>query len=150
MRIDKYIWAIRLFKTRTLSSKACADEKVKLNGVFIKQSKVVNINDEIAIKVIPIWRTYKVLDIPKSRLGAISSLRQSNSPSAYARPRRHDIHSGRLVAHDARLGPFNFCRHRFGKCLQLASVEVRRCRAGQGQVFFVGADRHTIRSVEPA
>ena len=70
MRIDKYIWAIRLFKTRTLSPKGCADEKVKLNGVFIKQSKVVNINDEIAIKVIPIWRTYKVLDIPKSRLGA--------------------------------------------------------------------------------
>ncbi|TXB65836.1 RNA-binding S4 domain-containing protein [Vicingus serpentipes] len=71
MRIDKYIWAIRLFKTRTLSSKSCADEKVKLNGVFIiKGSKAVNINDEIAIKVIPIWRTFKVLDIPKSRLGA--------------------------------------------------------------------------------
>ncbi|MCB9359752.1 MAG: RNA-binding S4 domain-containing protein [Flavobacteriales bacterium] len=70
MRIDKYIWAIRLFKTRTLSSKSCADEKVKLNGVFIKPSKVVTINDEIAIKVIPIWRTFKVLAIPKSRLSA--------------------------------------------------------------------------------
>lgn len=70
MRIDKYIWTIRLFKTRKLSSKACADEKVKLNGVFVKGSKAVNINDEIAIKVIPIWRTFKVLDIPKSRLGA--------------------------------------------------------------------------------
>lgn len=70
MRIDKYIWAIRLFKTRTLSSKACTDEKVKLNGETVKGSKTVNINDEIAIKVIPIWRTFKVLDIPKSRIGA--------------------------------------------------------------------------------
>ena len=41
MRIDKYIWAIRLFKTRSLASKACIGEKVKLNGDFIKSSKVV-------------------------------------------------------------------------------------------------------------
>lgn len=70
MRIDKFIWAVRLFKTRTLASKACDAEKVKLNGVFIKPSKVVSSCNEIAIKVIPIWRTFKVLEIPKSRLGA--------------------------------------------------------------------------------
>lgn len=70
MRIDKYIWAVRLFKTRTLASKACDDEKVKLNGAFVKPSKTVAEGNEIAIKVIPIWRTFKVLEIPKSRLGA--------------------------------------------------------------------------------
>ncbi len=70
MRIDKYIWAVRLFKTRTLASKACDDEKVKLNGAFVKSSKTVAEGNEIAIKVIPIWRTFKVLEIPKSRLGA--------------------------------------------------------------------------------
>ena len=70
MRIDKFIWAVRLFKTRTLAAKACDGEKVKLNGVFVKPSKVVSIGDEIAIKVMPIWRTFKVLEIPRSRIGA--------------------------------------------------------------------------------
>lgn len=70
MRIDKFIWAVRLFKTRTLASKACDDEKVKLNGAFVKPSKAVAEGNEISIKVIPIWRTFKVLELPKSRLGA--------------------------------------------------------------------------------
>lgn len=70
MRIDKFIWAVRLFKTRTLASKACDGEKVKLNSAFIKPSKMVVAGSEVAIKVIPIWRTFKVLDIPKSRVGA--------------------------------------------------------------------------------
>lgn len=70
MRIDKFIWAVRLFKTRTLASKACDAEKVKLNGVFVKPSKVVSSSNEIAIKAIPIWRTFKVLELPKSRVGA--------------------------------------------------------------------------------
>ena len=70
MRIDKYIWAIRLFKTRSLASKACIGEKVKLNGDFIKSSKIVKKNDVIAIKVVPIWRTFKIIDLPKTRVGA--------------------------------------------------------------------------------
>ncbi|PKP46485.1 MAG: RNA-binding protein [Bacteroidetes bacterium HGW-Bacteroidetes-12] len=70
MRIDKFSWAVRLFKTRTLATKACDAEKVKLNGVFVKPSKAVAVGDEIAIKVIPIWRTFKVLELPKSRVGA--------------------------------------------------------------------------------
>lgn len=70
MRIDKYIWAVRLFKTRTLATKACDDEKVKLNGAFVKPSKAVAEGNEITVKVIPIWRTFKVLALPKSRIGA--------------------------------------------------------------------------------
>ena len=70
MRIDKYIWAIRLYKTRSLASKACIGEKVKLNGDFIKSSKIVKKNDVIAIKVVPIWKIYKIIDLPKTRVGA--------------------------------------------------------------------------------
>tara|TARA_R110002049_G_scaffold309151_1_gene517617 strand:+ start:3140 stop:3445 length:306 start_codon:yes stop_codon:yes gene_type:complete len=47
-----------------------SDEKVKLNEGFIKSSKTVKAGDVIAIKEIPIWRSFKVLDIPKSRVGA--------------------------------------------------------------------------------
>lgn len=70
MRIDKYTWALRLFKTRSIASKACASEKVKLNDEFSKPSKSVAVGDQISIKVIPIWRTYKVIALPKSRVGA--------------------------------------------------------------------------------
>ena len=70
MRLDKYIWATRLFKSRSVSSKACTTEKVKLNDSFTKSSKSVGIGDIVSIKVIPIWKTYKVIDIPKSRVGA--------------------------------------------------------------------------------
>jgi len=70
MRIDKYIWAIRLFKTRSLASKACVSEKVKLNGDFIKSSKIVKQNDIIALKLVPIWKVFKIIDLPKTRVGA--------------------------------------------------------------------------------
>ncbi len=70
MRIDKYIWAVRLAKTRSISSKLCGNEKAMLNGAFVKGSKNVKIGNTFSIKVIPIWREYKILDIPKSRVGA--------------------------------------------------------------------------------
>lgn len=70
MRIDKFIWAVRFYKTRSIASKECAADKVKLNDAFSKGSKTVKVGDEIAIKVNPIWKSYKILDIPKSRVGA--------------------------------------------------------------------------------
>ena len=70
MRIDKYLWCIRLFKTRSLASAACNEERVKLNGNFIKASKEISIGDEVEVKSPPVWRSYKVLCIPKSRVGA--------------------------------------------------------------------------------
>jgi ribosome-associated heat shock protein Hsp15 len=50
LRIDKYLWAIRLFKTRTLAGEACDKGKVKMNGNSVKASKAVNIGEEYEIK----------------------------------------------------------------------------------------------------
>ncbi|HEU0064511.1 MAG TPA: RNA-binding S4 domain-containing protein [Flavisolibacter sp.] len=50
LRLDKYLWAIRLFKTRTLASAACDTSKVKQNGTSVKASKTVKIGDEFEIK----------------------------------------------------------------------------------------------------
>jgi ribosome-associated heat shock protein Hsp15 len=50
VRIDKYLWAIRLFKTRTLAAVACDQGKVKQLGSSVKASKHVNIGDEFDIK----------------------------------------------------------------------------------------------------
>ena len=69
MRVDKYIWAVRLFKTRSQASKACSGERVLINGEFAKASKLLKDNDVISIKSTPIWRTFIVIDYPKSRVG---------------------------------------------------------------------------------
>jgi ribosome-associated heat shock protein Hsp15 len=51
LRLDKYLWAIRLFKTRTLASAACDSGKVKQNGDSLKASKTVNVGDEYDVKI---------------------------------------------------------------------------------------------------
>lgn len=84
MRIDKYIWCVRLYKTRTLASKEVSSDKVKLNDEFVKTSKEVKVDDEIALKRGPIWKSYKIKGIPKSRVGAklVSELLEETTPWA--------------------------------------------------------------------
>ncbi len=50
LRIDKYLWAIRLFKTRSQAGDACSKGKVKMNGNAIKASRIVSIGDEYDVK----------------------------------------------------------------------------------------------------
>ncbi len=50
LRLDKYLWAIRLFKTRSQAADACDKGKVKYNGLTAKSSKAVGINDEYEVK----------------------------------------------------------------------------------------------------
>lgn len=50
LRIDKYLWSIRLFKTRALASTACDQGKVKLGGASVKPSRTVHVGDEYEVK----------------------------------------------------------------------------------------------------
>ena len=50
LRLDKYLWSIRIFKTRSLAADACANNKVKSNGVNVKAAKTVSIGDKYEIK----------------------------------------------------------------------------------------------------
>jgi ribosome-associated heat shock protein Hsp15 len=70
MRVDKYLWCIRVYKTRSLASSQCKLEKVWLNGEFTKASREVKLNDVITVRKGPILFSYQALAFPRARLGA--------------------------------------------------------------------------------
>ena len=70
IRIDKWLWMVRLFKTRSIATDACNAGKVKLNGKNVKPSKNVNRNEIYQVKIGDLEKTVQVLDSPKSRVGA--------------------------------------------------------------------------------
>lgn len=70
MRIDKYLWCIRYFKTRSLATKACNLGHVKIKDTSVKPSREVHPSDELQVRKNQIDYKIKVLDIPKSRVGA--------------------------------------------------------------------------------
>ena len=70
VRIDKYLWAIRVYKTRTDATDACKGGKVRLNGYDVKPSKEVRTGDVIVVRKGAVTYTYKVLDIVDRRVGA--------------------------------------------------------------------------------
>jgi ribosome-associated heat shock protein Hsp15 len=68
LRLDKYLWAIRLFKTRTLAAMACDTGKVKFNGAQAKPSKQVNVGDEYEVKTEAKRWTIKVTALLHNRV----------------------------------------------------------------------------------
>jgi ribosome-associated heat shock protein Hsp15 len=70
MRIDKYLWTIRYFKTRNQASEACKKGQIKINGSNIKPSKEVFIGEKVIVRKNQISYELEVLDIPPSRVGA--------------------------------------------------------------------------------
>lgn len=69
VRIDKYLWSIRVYKTRSEATDACKGGKVKVNGSDIKPSKVVKLGDMITARKGPVTYTYRVLDLIDKRQG---------------------------------------------------------------------------------
>lgn len=70
LRIDKYLWSIRVYKTRTDATDACKGGKVRVNGTDIKPSKGVMVGDVITARKGAVAYTYKVLELVDKRQGA--------------------------------------------------------------------------------
>ena len=70
IRIDKFLWCVRLFKTRALSNQACSKSKVKVNNKTIKSSYMIKLDDTISIKKKLITITIKVNNILDKRISA--------------------------------------------------------------------------------
>lgn len=69
-RIDKWLWAMRVFKTRSIATEACKKGRVMMGGNPVKPSKAIKEGDIIDVKKPPITYTFKVLKIANNRLGA--------------------------------------------------------------------------------
>lgn len=69
-RIDKWLWAMRVFKTRTIATDACKKGRVSIGESLVKPSRAIHVGDIINVKKPPITYTFKVLQLSGNRLGA--------------------------------------------------------------------------------
>lgn len=70
VRVDKYLWSIRVFKTRSIASDECRKGRISINNVQVKPSRVITKNEIIAVKKPPVVFTYRVIEPIENRVGA--------------------------------------------------------------------------------
>jgi Ribosome-associated heat shock protein implicated in the recycling of the 50S subunit (S4 paralog) len=70
VRIDKWMWATRIFKTRTIAVEACKKGRISINNVTVKPSRMIKVGDIIQVRKPPVTYSFKVLALTASRMGA--------------------------------------------------------------------------------
>ncbi len=89
-RIDKWLWAVRLYKTRSLAADACRNSHVLVNGQRVKPSRDVHIGETLTARTGLVQRTVRVLGFPLTRVGAklVPKFLEDLTPaSEYEKPR---------------------------------------------------------------
>ena len=69
-RIDKWLWAARIFKTRTIAAAACKKGQVSMNGTQLKASRTIKAGDVVSVRKPPITYSFRVLQPVERRVGA--------------------------------------------------------------------------------
>ena len=69
-RVDKWLWAMRVFKTRTIATEACKKGRVSIGGVAVKPSRCIKEGDVIDVKKPPVTYSFSGLEVTGNRLGA--------------------------------------------------------------------------------
>jgi len=95
LRIDKWLWAVRLFKTRSQASTACRSGRIRIEGQIVKPSRTVKAGDELSISQHSIIRSVKVLQLLENRVGAglVPEFMQDLTPEA----EYNKLKTGKLV-----------------------------------------------------
>ena len=83
VRIDKWLWAVRVFKTRTIAAEACKKGRVYVDNNSVKPARMVKIGDVVQVKKPPVTYSFKVIDISQKRMGAklVSNFMENVTPS---------------------------------------------------------------------
>ena len=69
-RIDKWMWAVRIFKTRTIAAEACKKGRISINGALAKAARMVKPGDIVQVRKPPVTYSFKVLQPIEKRVGA--------------------------------------------------------------------------------
>lgn len=69
-RIDKWLWAARIYKTRTLATDACRNGRISINGQQVKASRTVKVGDTVGVRKPPVTYSFRVLQTIEKRVGA--------------------------------------------------------------------------------
>ena len=70
VRVDKFLWAMRIYKTRSIAADACKNGRITMNGVQLKPSRTFKIGDTFSVRKGPVTFTYRILALTENRLGA--------------------------------------------------------------------------------
>lgn len=70
VRIDKWLWAVRIFKTRTIATDACKKGRVSVGDAVAKPSRMIKAGDTVSVRKPPVTYTFRVLALTENRLGA--------------------------------------------------------------------------------
>lgn len=70
VRVDKYLFAMRLYKTRTIAADACKNGRITMGGAQLKPSRTFHIGDVFSVRKGPITYTYRIKQLSENRLGA--------------------------------------------------------------------------------
>jgi ribosome-associated heat shock protein Hsp15 len=70
VRVDKWLWAVRIYKTRSLATEACKKGRVIIDNVQVKPSREIKTGDTVLVRKLPVVYTYKVKDVLEKRLSA--------------------------------------------------------------------------------
>ena len=70
VRIDKFLWSVRIYKTRTIAAEECDKHRVLINGAEVKPSRHVRAGDKLTVKKLPVVYTYEIIQLVDKRQSA--------------------------------------------------------------------------------
>ncbi len=81
-RIDKFLWSVRIYKTRSIATEACKKGRIIINDIPVKPARQITAGEIIQVKKTPVLYTYRVKEIPPSRVSAklVNDYIEDNTP----------------------------------------------------------------------
>jgi ribosome-associated heat shock protein Hsp15 len=101
VRLDKWLWAVRVYKTRTDAADACRGSAVRVNGNIAKPSAKIRIGDTVVARTKALTRTLYVLDLTEKRIGAprVPEFLEDRTPESEHEAAREKRNNARLFSH---------------------------------------------------